>query len=436
MQPRRMVALIALLAGCSDAAADSEAPILEGDLPRMRGACGFRAGDRAARTFGLTLTRAPIPIDTIVIVSQENRSFDEYFSQLPAYGQPDVDVAAADATLLDAMKRPQSRFHQTQYCFADTWHDWTSMHLDWNEGRNDGFVRQNDPDGVRALGWFDASDLAFYYDLAATYGISDAYFTDVMGPTCPNRLFLYAATSSGHIANGTRVAKGHTDIFQELGAARVPFAIYSAATMTGACAGPYSYETDAFCASIPGGARPLAQYFADAVAGSLPAVSWLYVGSDEHPSANMQIGESQVAEVFQALARSPQWAHAAFILTYDEDGGAYDHTPPPAACPPDNLAPNVPDEAVYPGAFDRYGFRVPLLVASPYSKPHYVSHVVHSHVSILRFLELRFDLPAMSARDANAEALLDFFDFSRANFAQPHIPPPVVIAPPEPRGCP
>src|SRR5262249_40579687 len=129
--------------------------------------------------------------------------------------------------------------------------------------------------------------------------------------------------------------------------------------------------------------------------------------------------ETAVYGLWKALAASPkQWAKTAFIVTYDEGGGLYDHVPPPKACKPDNLAPVLAQGDV-PGDFGQYGFRVPILVASPWSQPHYVSHVVNDHTSLTRLIELRFGLPALTARDANANGLLDLFDFSQVSFPNP-----------------
>jgi phospholipase C len=373
-----------------------------------------------------------------VIVSQENRSFDSYYGRLPAFGQSDANGLDLSVRLLDSMSQPVGPFHQTQYCFTDIAHDWDTMHRDWNNGANDGFVRDNDPAGNRVLGYYEQSDITFYYALALNYGIGDANFSAVLGPTVPNRAYLYAGTSSGHVGgNWTGIAPGHPTIFSRLRDANISFAIYSNSSWTdsGCFGGPASYESGMFCADT-GPPRTFAQFQSDAARGTLPHVVWVDVGSDEHPPADMQVGESNVQSAFNALARSPQWAHAVFIITYDEDGGLYDHVPPPAACPPDDIEPLIPAEAQTPGRFDRYGFRVPLLVASPYSKPRFVSHVVNSHTSILRFIELRFALPALSDRDANESALLEFFDFSRPSFATPMIPPDVVIVDPTTVGCP
>ena len=108
-------------------------------------------------------------------------------------------------------------------------------------------------------------------------------------------------------------------------------------------------------------------------------------------------------------------------MTYDEHGGLYDHVAPPKACPPDEIAP-ILNEKDTPAQFDEYGVRVPFIVVSPFAKRHYVSHTVYDHTSILRFVEARFVLPALSHRDANAMAPFDLFDFDR-----PTLPPTITL---------
>ena len=398
--------------------APPDAPSSDDDVPfaTKRAACAFKAGAKPSDTFGASIAGAKIPIDTIVIVSQENRSFDHYFSALPAAGQPDVEVPKASTTIPDPAGKPLSPYHSSDVCFDDTAHGWNAMHKDYDGGKNDGFARENantaDPTGHRILGFFDQSDIPFYYGLATTFGISDHHFAPTLTQTGPNRFYLYGATSWGSVSNSVGPPAGALTIFARMTAAGVTWKGYSGATSG------YTFEHAIFPSLPAANFKLMADFEADAAAGTLPSVSFVYAGSDEHPPSDMQKGEVAVQRVFDALKKSPQWAHAAFILTYDEGGGLYDHVPPPSACVPDDVAPKLVAGDL-PGAFDRYGFRVPLLVASPWSKPHFVSHVVTDHTAILRFLELRFDLPAMTARDANSTALLDFFDFSTPHFSTP-----------------
>jgi phospholipase C len=146
------------------------------------------------------------------------------------------------------------------------------------------------------------------------------------------------------------------------------------------------------------------------------------------------VGERFASDVTNALMSSPNWSSSAMFLTYDEWGGFYDHVAPPSAPVPDNIPPMLqPGDT--PGAFDRYGFRVPVAVVSPYSRPHFVSHVVDDHTSILKFIETRFDLPPLTNRDAQADGMLGFFDFTHASFATPPTLPPAPIDPAQAAKC-
>jgi phospholipase C len=152
-----------------------------------------------------------------------------------------------------------------------------------------------------------------------------------------------------------------------------------------------------------------------------------YNQDDEHPPAMMQGGQQFLSKVTKALMQSPQWSKSALFITYDEHGGLWDHVPPPKACAPDSYVPEPP-EATAGEKFDRYGIRVPLIVVSPYAKKKYVGHHVYDHTSITRFIEAKFTLPAMTARDANAEAPYDLFDFSAPNMTAA-LPPDITVDP-------
>ena len=126
-----------------------------------------------------------------------------------------------------------------------------------------------------------------------------------------------------------------------------------------------------------------------------------------------------MSQVVQALGASPLWKSTLLLLMYDEHGGYYDHVPPPSAIPPDAIPPLVqPGESLYDG-FARYGFRVPSVVVSPYAKRHHVSHVVYDHTSVLALLERKWNLPALTYRDANANDLTDFLDLGALESGHP-----------------
>ena len=154
------------------------------------------------------------------------------------------------------------------------------------------------------------------------------------------------------------------------------------------------------------------QFFEDAAAGDLPSFSLVEPNYDEQSEENpqdIQYGDQFVGKVVNAVMSSPNWPKTMLIWTYDEHGGYYDHVPPPAAIPPDDVAPAL-EPGDPPGGFDRYGFRVPCAVVSPYAKKDYVSHEVYDHTSILKTVEEKWNLPALTRRDANANSLFDMLD--------------------------
>jgi phospholipase C len=128
-----------------------------------------------------------------------------------------------------------------------------------------------------------------------------------------------------------------------------------------------------------------------------------------------------VAQIIHQLVQSPAWKTSALFLTYDENGGFADHVAPPKACAPDDLLPHLPNWGI-PDDFSHYGFRVPFVLVSPYAKHHYVSHHIYDHTSILKFIETKFNLPALTARDANADGMMDLFDFKHPVLAPPVLP--------------
>ena len=400
--------------------------------------CTFAAGALPADTARLHGTE--IPIDNIVVLMQENRSFDHYFGQIHFEGQKRATKVPANASNPDPTNPsgpPILRFHKTNYCeTADLDHSWNGTHKEYDNGKMDGFTAQNvdstDPTGARTMGYYDSADLPFYYALYSTFAMADRYFASTLTQTFPNRFYLLAGTSFGHIKNDFPTGDPVNDfsqrsIFNLLDEAGVTWKVYFSQI---AFADEFSYVRN----HVPSMQFPIDDFYADAAAGTLPQVSFVdpifiaqaNIENDEHPPSNVQVGENFVAQVINALFGSPQWPHAALFLDYDEHGGFYDHVPPPAACAPDDIPPMLSPTDEQAG-FDHYGIRVPAMVVSPYARPHYVSHKVYDHTSVLRFIETRFDLPALTRRDANADPMLRLFKFSRPAF----LTPPTLPAAPE-----
>jgi phospholipase C len=433
----------AALAGCqatdmglggADAADAPKPNVCHADaaLSDQRDLCAFESGALPVQTIG-DCTGDKIPIEHVILIVQENRSFDQYFGHLPGNGQDDLDVPSADTANPAANGAAAIPWHhETSYCVEDTDHGWVASHGQWNGGTNDGFAKTNatqlDASGQRAMGWYDKSDLPFYYDLVSRFATSDRYFCSVLGPTYPNRMYLYGGTSFGLVnTNASSLAPpGAPNIFRTFQDSGISWKVYKSDLPGNGVF--LDFVTDPALADH---FVSVDQFSIDAAAGTLPQVSvvdGIYEGkawleTDEHPPADAQLGQHFVYQQVAALTASPLWSSSALFITYDEHGGIYDHVSPPAACAPDDTPPKFNPEL---GGFDRLGFRVPLVVVSPWVKRHYVSHVVHSHTSILRFLEAKFDLPALTKRDANSDAMLDLFDFDAA----PRLDVPAFAEPP------
>jgi phospholipase C len=423
-----------------------------------RAACQYKRGDMPLATLGPTDLPANIPIDNIVVLMMENHSFDSYLGHINQYGnRNDVEVASPDAGNPDVDGGVVPWQHAAHECSLDTDHSWTGTANEIDNGKMDGFVMQNDqpvpstgavPDlsqysGTRAMWWYDQTDLPLYYQLANTFALADHYHCALPGPTWPNRMYLIAGTSFGQTDSvfpdltNYPFPQNDASVLDELQKRQIPFKLYFSSDPTAAIVYGPSILTRWGNLDWKSTAT---QFIADAKAGNLPPVSYVDPnftegkgsGSDEHPPGDIQNGQQFVGQIVQAVLTSPQWAHTALFITHDENGGFYDHVQPPAACEPDALQPVDINGKPLPGAFDIYGVRVLLLAISPYSKKGYVGHHVYDHTSILRFIQAKFQLPALSSRDANAEPPTDLFDFTGPPaFATP---PTIAVPPIDPTG--
>jgi phospholipase C len=271
----------------------------------------------------------------------------------------------------------------------------------------------NDP-----MGYLDGTDLPWYYGFARTYGIGDRYFASLLGQTFPNRRFLQAATALGQVNDSVPnpFARPPRLIWDLLDAHNIGWANYfvelpEVALWPQALLRYHDHLHD------------IGDFYDDCKEGRLPPVTMItseVVAASEGEYQDDQIGEAFTASLFEAAAAGPQWSSMLFVIVWDEGGGFYDHVPPPAAAVPDDIPPDIhvpPDE---PGGYDRYGFRVPCLVASPFAKPAHVSSVVYDHTSVLATIEHKWNLPALTRRDAAASPLTDFVDLAAPpRFATP-----------------
>jgi phospholipase C len=468
-------------------------------------------------------------VNHVIIIMQENHSFDNYFGALALapgspYHQPNrFDPAAGcsedDHSCVDGLtcqldtsgnfacsnSNPDedgsivTAFHDTRRCVVpDLDHSWLSTHREANfdQPNNalenflaDGFVRINDmttqidpagaedPTEDQTMNFYTQNEIPFYYDLAQKFAIDDRYFSSVLGPTFPNRAYLMAATSFGHLttsdvsppAGGYKPING--TIFDLLDQNHITWADYFQDAPQGSI----------FRSSDPH-FLPLKSFLAQAASGTLPQVSFIdpdFGGdgreNDEHPPTDIQRGQAYVSQVVNAIRNSPSWQDSVIFITYDEHGGFYDHVRPPHApqagqSNPDGIPPGQcadlsnPPASLQPGGgaecranflsatdislnnaialcpalaanptgpyppgcanFDQLGFRVPFIAVSPFSKPHYVSHTIGDHTSLLAFIEKRFmstpnntDASThqyLTKRDQFANPVEDLFDFDAA----------------------
>jgi phospholipase C len=397
-------------------------------------ACAYAPGMMASETLPGYPTGDEIPIKHVVLLMQENRSFDHYFSELKL---PGINVAPPTASNPDANGNPVQRFHfTTNYpgpgpgpgvCMDGGDHGWDGEHNNLDDGKNDNFVKTNN--SPVPMGYYDETELYYYYALARTFAFSDAHFSSVLGPTWPNRMYYMAGTSWG-IAIGTSQPTGtttpdgkpYTTLFSELDAARIDWRDYSEDLPTVLIV-PNTYEPAHF--------RVQQQFATDVANGDLAPVTMVEMSdlqgplsADEGPPGDPELGQAFTSGVISTIMHSQFWKDTVVFLTYDENGGMYDHVVPPAACEPDDIAPVLAagTSATKPARFNQYGFRVPFFVVSPYARRGYLSHQVGDHTAILRFLEAKFNLPAMTKRDANALPPYDMFDFNHPDFSIPELP--------------
>ncbi len=404
----------------------------DGVATAAREACEFASGALPQDTLGASdRIGKSIPVDHIFVLMMENRSFDHYFSKLPEYGVTDVAVADASFTNLDQNGQAVAWYHETEYCIEDPRHSWNNSHEQWAAGKNDGFVLNNEPDGARAMGYFDHTDLPFYYELASQFAIGDRYFCSMLGPTWPNRMYLYSGSSGGLTKNTLPLDVKTPNIFAALIDKGVEWKTYRSNLPPAAMYLETWLESTKGCSDPENGPCRLAEFeqlIPDLASGDVPPVTFIepeystgIYETSEHPPANPHHGQNFVWRVVDALTKSPVWGRSVLFITYDEHGGFADSVPPPKACHPGDRDPDDTSK----GTFDQYGFRVPFIVVSPFAKKGYVSHIDRDHTAILRFIQAKHGIGAFTKRDANSDALMDMFDFAQP----PHKSPPAFVEP-------
>ena len=385
----------------------------------------------------------------VVILMQENRSFDHYYGTLSGvrgFSDPNVIHNFWGDTDYSVFQQfgyePGVGVDQTGYMVPfelqqapptvngaasnDISHEWTTQHDAWDNGKMDNWVRAHlHADGttnfVTSMGYFTRGDLPFYHALADAFTICDGYFCSVLGPTDPNRVMAMSGSLDPSGAGGGPVLVTQTTgrvqqygkftwttMPENLLDAGVTWKVYNDPAGL-LLFSPLPYFKAYNDPSTTRGRQLIANsidptfpvdLLADVTAGTLPQVSWIHgpVTQCEHPATTPQYGENLVQNVLNILTSNPEvWAHTLFILNYDENGGFFDHVAPPVPPPGTEgefltVSPLPADAGGVVGPVG-LGFRVPCLLMSPFTRGGFVAHDTFDHTSTLRLIETLFGVP-------------------------------------------
>lgn len=397
-------------------------------MARLLPGCGDNAND---------VPKRPPGISTIVYLMLENRSYDHALGarNLEGLGGDGIANAKAMPDLDGVMIEPfeagdDKGAAAATVCDPDPPHGWDSSHAQFNNGANDGFVKEyqlahgSNTSLRESVKYLTRVNQPITWALADAYTTCDRWFCSVMGPTLPNRAYWMAGSSFGLNVNRDVVntfARGVPvpTIFNRLEEAGVDWCYYFGSLsvvsfLSDSKAGPYQIDLGPNDGTgkvrrfgderVQGGG-----FFEDAAAGRLPAVVYIdpaFGSNDDHPPVHPIRGQELIAAVYTALAKSPIWENCLLVVTYDEHGGYADHVPPPTTADDSEAQFGVP-------GFEQLGFRVPALVIGPYAKQSYVSSVQYDHTSALKHLQNEFGLEGLTARMAAANDLTDCIDLER-----------------------
>ena len=389
-----------------------------------------------------------MPFDHIVVVMMENHSFDNYLGMLPLAGTAHADGFTFDRSGQPTNSNPSATGNVMAFPFTstaqgpDVTQTWNATHRQVDGGKMDGFIYGNGG-STQAMGYWGPALLPFAYSFASTFTVGNRWFCSAPCQTYPNRRFLMAGTAYGDITTDsstiTLTPPPNGTIFDQLSAHGVSWRNYYTDL-------PQTAIIPSIVEKHPLNLSPIGHFFADCALGTLPAVSFVdpefgvlseigaplmsvpgftklgallsTTGGDEEEPQDLAYGENWAYQVVNAVLHSPAWNRTLLVYTFDEHGGYYDHVPPPAALAPDSIPPNLTATDVA-GGYNIYGPRVPAIVASPYAKKNGVTNVVHDHTSVLATIEAKWNLPALTYRDANANTVLDFLDIGHEAFATP-----------------
>ena len=344
------------------------------------------------------------PIEHVVVILKENHAFDNYFGTYPG-----VDGIPSNVTVPDG----HGGFiapHQLNATWTwDLPHSRDAMLQAYDGGKNDGFAIAAESwipglGGV-AMGYYDRHEVGSYWSLAENYTLADRYFQSMFGPTIPNRLYSFAGQAGGLTSNAINLSgPDFPTIFDQLEVHRVSWRYY---TSVGPLYTPLPEDLPHIRSNYRMVSKvvPLDRLLSDVATGNLPQVAYVDPEVDlaisEHPPGDVAAGAAWTVQVIRAIQASSTWPSTAILLTWDESGGFYDHVPPPQV-----------DEW-------GYGFRVPMVVISPYAKRGWIDHDVMDHTSIVKFIADNWGMPYLTNREARAGNLTTAFNFVEASAVEP-----------------
>jgi len=358
-------------------------------------------------------------IQHVVVVMMENRSFDHFFGWFP---NADVNRSESYPLSNGGTESTYPLAPDYQGCgHPDPDHPYEGGRIEYNDGAANGWLLDPSNDKY-CIGYYQEADIPFLAALARNYTTLDHYFVSFMGPTYPNRLFHLAAQTD-RLDDSLDLTTLPT-IFDRLSAAGVSHGYY--------------YNNLPFVALWGLKYLPIShlysQFLSEAAAGTLPAVSFVDprftildddTANDDEPHTDIRRGDAFLSETFAAVASGPAWGSTVFVVTFDEWGGFFDHVAPPRAASPANS----PDTDLVDGKA-LLGFRVPTIVASPWTRGNPANPTVNStvfdHTSALKLIEWRWGLAPLTARDASTDIgnLATVLNFSQINKAVPTLPHP------------
>ena len=374
----------------------------------------------ALPSLGTTTPKARTPVEHLVVVMMENRSVDHF---LGWYGKenPSFD-GIQKAKFRDLRKGKNGPMVSTQDWgskgrndfdgrgFADPDHGWDNGRLVRNGGRVDGWLHPKTGNDELTLATYEAHDLPTWSQIARGWQTYDRWFCSLLGPTQPNRYYLYSGQSAG-LKNNDLPPQRISGNAQWAGGWDWP-TVWDLCAKGGVSSGYYFSnlpETAFWGPRHLDITRHVSQFYADCALGTLPQVSiidpWFTgpegIANDDHPLADIRLGQTFLSDLVHAFTTSPLYAKSAMVITYDESGGFWDHLDPPRV----GDALGTPQDPGGLGDFSQLGFRIPSTVISPWTRHHQVDHTVYEHTSYLRFVSENWGLPSLTKRAASTNSL-------------------------------